>query len=250
MIGLSVTHPLVACDLWQAQPVTTTPEIERVAYGPDHMYRLWLQGFAATVLVEFIQGLRHIAGNVERWSLCAGCGFASHTLQALGRVLKSEYGIEMGFHTTLLCEKDSSKQEWLAHQFQPDWLVADMAELDAESAVNLMDKSHKLGKRKTLPYVGLLDAGFPCTSRTHSAHQGLPICTACKLSRARPVLATTWCRRQYGVMVQTFWSWSVSTLNQTSTSQSSSAPKAKASPVSDTDYILHDLRAELGLPTL
>lgn len=87
---------------------------------------------------------------------------ATKFLGTVQKVWKDLYGVSVAFDCCLYAEKQEQKQEFLVEQFDPEWLVGNAAELNADSARNLAQG----GAQGLLPFVWMLDAGFPCTSRT------------------------------------------------------------------------------------
>ena len=74
----------------------------------------------------------------------------------------------LGSHVRFSCEKQPNKVEFLIKQFAPDRLFTDAAEL-------LSGYGHCAIKeeRVQVPWVSMIAAGFPCTSRTSlSSHSG------------------------------------------------------------------------------
>ena len=128
---------------------------------------VWLDGLGAgsALDIEFAACMRRFAdltsGKLERWALFAGSGVATYFYNALNKVLQGCYNVSLKSHTVLYCEKDPAKISHLQTQFGPRCVVQDVSELTAHTAFNISSNKPEL-----LPYVFLLDGGFPCTSRT------------------------------------------------------------------------------------
>ena len=65
------------------------------------------------------------------------------------------------FKLNVAAEIDEKKQEFLQNQHDIDFMVSNVNDLQHETAVNILcpiDKAH--GRKTTLPYCKLLDAGI------------------------------------------------------------------------------------------
>ena len=134
----------------------------------DRIIASWLSNVPPSVEVEIRSSLTKLAsiapsGIVNRWSIFAGTGLTSKVAGAIEKYLRLSWDIDLGFHTSVLCERNPSKQEHLQAQVPCDVLVGDAAQLVGDRAPNVLSGD---GQAILLPYCFLLDAGPPCTSRT------------------------------------------------------------------------------------
>ncbi len=75
---------------------------------------------------------------MNRWSLLAGCGVASHFLSALRSYFHIVYEVDMVPDTVLLCEHSPDKQLHLIEQLSPPYLISEAKELTTDAAKNHM----------------------------------------------------------------------------------------------------------------
>ena len=128
---------------------------------------MWFEAMSPAIETEVVHALRRLVQIIpdqviNKWSLFAGTGLSSKVCHALSAVLINKYGIRIDFSDSLFCERDTHKQIFLKEQLEPEFLVSEVAQLISDSAANVsLD-----GRSEMLPPCFMLDAGFPCTSRT------------------------------------------------------------------------------------
>ena len=81
----------------------------------DSMLVAWHSGIGPELEVEYADAIRRFTarlpgGVMNRWSLFAGCGVASHFLSALRAYFHAVYEVDMVPDTVLLCEHNPDKQ--------------------------------------------------------------------------------------------------------------------------------------------
>ena len=117
--------------------------------------------------MEFLHAIRDLESisPIPRWSLCAGSGVARLFFDVLSDVWASRYNVNVQFRAALYCEINPKKQSFINWQHEPTWLVSDMKELAADSALNI-NSMEEAQSREILPYVVSLDCGVIYISRT------------------------------------------------------------------------------------
>ena len=101
-------------------------------------------------------------GAMTHWSLCSGAGFSSTALRTTLPVLAQRCRTDpVGFRECIAAEKNKKKQAVYFGQHKPEIMTDNMKELATHSDINLAQD----GRRSSLPWSFLLDAGIPCVSR-------------------------------------------------------------------------------------
>ena len=113
----------------------------------------WLANFKAFVHAN--------EGVIKVGSICSGCDIMFAVMKALAEYVAAEYDIHVKFQNVFQCESDPDKRANLMRQSPAECVFASADELGRPSAYDLRSQSMQL-----VPWVSVLTAGFPCSSRT------------------------------------------------------------------------------------
>ena len=108
-------------------------------------------------------GAKEMAGEpLEYGTACSGCEVASKIMHGLSLFLRAKLGVSFRPRQIFACELDQDKQRFIREQF-PDLgcLFGDVADLGKRKALDVIT-----GRRRWIPSVMVLIAGFSCKSLT------------------------------------------------------------------------------------
>lgn len=116
----------------------------------------WLQGLRSAFISSDDKPAVITVG-----SICTGTEIVGKTLGLISQYWGATYNVSVEMSLQFQCEKDVDKRGHLQTHCPAKYLFAEAKDMRKTSAVDLMS-----GSKVLVPWVCMLCAGFPCTSRT------------------------------------------------------------------------------------
>ena len=150
----------------------SSPEVGG-ANPPESKLAVWMRRWMQKLLggspglhLEWLEGWRSMESYLDGQPLTvgtmfSGCDIIVKVLECLFAELRVAYSLNLTIEQKWLCEINKAKQKFLRNQYGPLYLFRDAAEVVELFSHNVVSDS-----RVAVPFVHLLAAGFPCTSKT------------------------------------------------------------------------------------
>ena len=127
----------------------------------EDWFRRLAPAVETTVVGNVKTFLAKFGARISHGSICTGCDIVSKAMGVLTDFMKIRYDISVEFQNTFQCEKDPKKKVFLQTHVPTGCLFKTAQEMTKESAFDCLSETSHL-----VPWVNILSAGFPCTSRT------------------------------------------------------------------------------------
>ena len=123
---------------------------------PSQAESVWLQALRCA-----FADTEDADATISVGSICTGTEIVGKTLELISQYWLAMYNVNAKVNLLFQCEKDVDKQGHVQAHCPAKYLFADAKDMRKTRAVDVMS-----GEKVVIPWVTLLCAGFPCTSRT------------------------------------------------------------------------------------